>query len=1755
MSLISVRNEKLIILGYILSFLLILLSHEASGKIWKHLQLTDNVLNDWSPDIDGEGIAFKRNGNVFYLNINTIEEISLTENMDYTYFGPPSVSKGKVVWRAYNQNLHTDSIMLWDGENVTKIIEYESGPFDYDGYPPSYHSLDPYIDNGAIAYSAWDGHDYEIFLLEDNEIIQVSDNETDDYEAQLSEGKISWTGIDPVSQKPDVYYWDRNLIINISNYSWTDEDSNIYGDNVVYAGFDLAGEYKTDIFYWNGEGDAVCIGSLPGYDYEPVINDSLTVWTGWPYGKNSTEPHEDWRSVAWVWDGYKISQLINSPEPVIGADTNGFQIAYMKHDGNDFELFLASYIAGTFKPQEAYQRIHDLLVNENIAFVAMNNGLLQIIDISKPDLPISIATLTIDGGCPIVDVEKNENYIFLATRECGINIIDISNIQNPKLVTTVSTPDSATNIELAGDYLYVGDSIGGFRIIDVRLPENASEISALTLGQVHGIKIIGNFAYVCKYNGEFDIVDISNPHNPVLVNSLTTGVPRLWDLEVKDGFIYLLCPGFGIKIFNIDEPIEPIFISDCLLPDGSEQGYFIPPLDIVIKNNHAFISNGNQGVLVVDISIPEHPKIVERYDTPGYSWGIGIQDKYMYIADWYKGFHLIDISDYFSTLYEDAEDYKADRWEVYTESNGESITNDFDSDRKSRVIRLAGDGLKSGFKLEFELTDDKDVMETKIEWSMKYSENYTIYIDVSTEGGQQRFLTYKPLEEDALGDAMYVQYGLGAETINGQWHTICRDLQADLERAQPGCQIQKVRGFLVKGSGMVDDIKTLSYFPDGNDSDNDGIVDGDEINIYGTNPEVADTDADGIGDGDELEFWEDDWNVDYDTDGIINLLDPDADDDGFLDGEEIEAGSDPGDPGSTPPTVTVYENAEDGSTSGWEIYDDDPSGAEITNIFDEDRQSRIIHLSGSGHSNGYRLRNDDLSNWQNSSQFVIEWSMKYSEFFAVYVDVETTAGQRFITYKPVDYDGLGDGTYVYHGLGFSAIDGQWHTHVRDLSADLQEAQPGVTILEVNGFLIRGSGSVDDIRLRSNVRFATPDIGIQAAIDDCDSPSQTNPCEVRVTPGVYEDHDIKILSHVTVYIEPGSIVKNNATDSDSCVFKNEDPFNGNDKIKIIGDGIVDGNRANYTGGEQFGVAFENVRDSEIKCYIKGCSHLEVKKKNCRNVIYQNLYYERMDKNPRVLCRWSQDEWNSNLVEIGVGTGSQSFVTGSGPNGGNYCRLFCTSDQSSSGIRIKWYDMYEEYLDARYSLLGIWVKFVTDLTTEELYAFPKSWLYVKGEPNISVGYSNALLANEWQKIYFALPAREYNSDLSKVKYFQITLLNRASCDVEMLIGDVTLEPLKNNPRGRVCFSSDDGNPSDIDVYNILKGYGMPYNMAIAVEHPSRHYPSDPNEFLDMYKGGAGIGSHSVSHAVNEHNFKWEMLASKAILKEDGFGDIKVFVPCGGYSRWNGNMNRDVSEYFSARRGHAKTMTFDLDFFTQIDVYGYGDLPDQVKKTIFLTVQSHFNAGLYHHGLLDSDEDRIHSICSFLQEYGIDVVSWGEMFEHVEIKCPITIGDFNDTFADMSAADTDYIYPPTQDFIDSITTGITNPDVPRNITVTKAGFGVPVEGAVVITGITARGEEDSENILVSNLNGTYYGKKPFAVVTQIDGFDVGSGQTLSIGIADKLGLSNWVHRKQAVFWQVRNGNDESVGTLDRVNGTVDCAIISDGDSITMHYRGFTY
>ena len=160
---------------------------------------------------------------------------------------------------------------------------------------------------------------------------------------------------------------------------------------------------------------------------------------------------------------------------------------------------------------------------------------------------------------------------------------------------------------------------------------------------------------------------------------------------------------------------------------------------------------------------------------------------------------------------------------------------------------------------------------------------------------------------------------------------------------------------------------------------------------------------------------------------------------------------------------TLYENAEEGNTNHWSIYDNEPSAASITNVYDPERGSKVIQFSGAALENGYSIGDEQ---WNNQTERTVRWSMQYAESFTVYISIQTTQGHRYIYYTPEDENRDIDGEYIHYGLGDTADNGRWQTFTRDLTTDLATVESDNEIVSVDGFLIRGSGKVDDIMLLS-----------------------------------------------------------------------------------------------------------------------------------------------------------------------------------------------------------------------------------------------------------------------------------------------------------------------------------------------------------------------------------------------------------------------------------------------------------------------------------------------------------------------------------------------------------------------------------------------------------------------------------------------------------------------------------------------------------------
>jgi hypothetical protein len=121
--------------------------------------------------------------------------------------------------------------------------------------------------------------------------------------------------------------------------------------------------------------------------------------------------------------------------------------------------------------------------------------------------------------------------------------------------------------------------------------------------------------------------------------------------------------------------------------------------------------------------------------------------------------------------------------------------------------------------------------------------------------------------------------------------------------------------------------------------------------------------------------------------------------------------------------------------------------------------------------------------------------------------------------------------------------------------------------------------------------------------------------------------------------------------------------------------------------------------------------------------------------------------------------------------------------------------------------------------------------------------------------------------------------------------------------------------------------------------------------------------------------------------------------------------------------------------------------------------------------------------------------------------------------AAPDTDIVLAAVTDDGEEavVTTGITNPDVPRALTATAGGTAADIKAVqVIVAGTNADGAAITETLPAFTVNtaGTVTGSKAFATVTSvtIPPHD-GTGATTSIGTSDKLGLGVHLARNTVI------------------------------------------
>jgi len=381
-------------------------------------------------------------------------------------------------------------------------------------------------------------------------------------------------------------------------------------------------------------------------------------------------------------------------------------------------------------------------------FQAQNEGGLLIFDVSDKTDPTFESKLVTNGGPNEVVVEGD--YAYVADGQGGLVIVDISDKGNPQLEGFFDT-SYACDLAVRGNYAYVADRSGGLVIIDItytQFPVQAGSYD--TEGEAWGIDLVGDYAYIADEEHGLVIIDVSNPNVPVEVGNMTTGDLAM-KVVVADDIAYIADNTNGLFIAEVAEVTDPEeighfdtagFIGDVTLHGGyafvcdghrlfildvlGVDNLYYPELvgfydtglhdssfisQVVIEGDYAYMTNGEQGLIILDVSDPQHPEFIGRFDSSGNATGVDLDGNYAFIADRENGLVIVDISDKTNPLevgHNDTEDwarvvvvegdyaYVGDRFNgllIYdvTDRSTPEIIGHFDTDGHVTGIAISGD--------------------------------------------------------------------------------------------------------------------------------------------------------------------------------------------------------------------------------------------------------------------------------------------------------------------------------------------------------------------------------------------------------------------------------------------------------------------------------------------------------------------------------------------------------------------------------------------------------------------------------------------------------------------------------------------------------------------------------------------------------------------------------------------------------------------------------------------------------------------------------------------------------------------------------------------------------------------------------------------------------------------------------------------------------------------------------------------------------
>ncbi|HJU54305.1 MAG TPA: hypothetical protein VJ715_07035 [Pyrinomonadaceae bacterium] len=192
-----------------------------------------------------------------------------------------------------------------------------------------------------------------------------------------------------------------------------------------------------------------------------------------------------------------------------------------------------------------------------------------------------------------------------------------------------------------------GDPLNNYlkRALDKDTYPNGAYNPGGALTGANNITIAGTYAYITTESA-LVIVNINNPLKPEKVGQIPLNHPTSIAVQFRYAFV---TDGDGLKVLDVTDPSRARLVDGASLPLKEAR-------DVYVARTYAYVSNGHEGVAILDVENPEKPALYMMYDAKGETGGplkdvhqvkvaMTNASLFAYVADGEAGLRVLQLTD------------------------------------------------------------------------------------------------------------------------------------------------------------------------------------------------------------------------------------------------------------------------------------------------------------------------------------------------------------------------------------------------------------------------------------------------------------------------------------------------------------------------------------------------------------------------------------------------------------------------------------------------------------------------------------------------------------------------------------------------------------------------------------------------------------------------------------------------------------------------------------------------------------------------------------------------------------------------------------------------------------------------------------------------------------------------------------------------------------------------------------------------------